>query len=407
MFEDQEVPADQAATGAEGNMMVPTPSMSTVSSIGDDVFSTRSAASTKASTAASTSAFAQGWKAAMHQTRAEKPLVYSDIDRFALDVTETLDQQLAKGTKLSKSGASVESNDSTLELLYPALFRSICVCDMSIKGHAVALSSKHFELSLRGLKVGQARFLNLPRDSPHSCHLSTRVEADKRTHHILEYSNVLVSAEADKVAYVVATQMDVTRSVESIAEFLNARFWMGRGMHGPAPSISDQSSDDADTESVDWCQIAREEPGVSDVAYQDLRAAKDELILSDANVLEFWEMIEDIRSLHKEYFTLMMGQEATGAVWTINYVSPALKNQAEDVKASFSHTDPPAMLELGTALAGEQAATLVIKWGVSGEPKRIYLCPMFRQERLCWLCFLVKEEIGNIWDLSYSKVPSP
>lgn len=132
-------PADQATTGAQSNSLRSTPSLSTAISLEDDVFSTNSTPSTKASSAPAASAFVQGWKAAMHQTQAERPLVYSDVERFALDVTETLDEQLAKGNKLNQTGVPRRPEESEVELPFPALFRSICICDVSIMGNPVAL----------------------------------------------------------------------------------------------------------------------------------------------------------------------------------------------------------------------------------------------------------------------------
>ena len=385
------------------------PSFSTLISIDDDVFSTGSDPSTKTSGASSASAFAQGWKAAMQQTQSERPLACSDIDRFALDLTETLDGQLAGGKRLTAGLKPRKPDENEVELFYPALFKSICICDMSIMGNPLALHSRHFRLSPRGLRVGEAQFLNLPRRSRHTCHLSARRESNGQTQYILEYSNVLVSAGGDKATYLLATQMDVSTSIMSIAEVLNARFWInGSNKHGNDKLRAEEPAFHSPTaQDIDWCQLARERPESSHAAYKDLRAAKDELILRDANVLEFWEMIEDIRYFHSQYFTLMMGREATGPVWSINYLSPSLATSIEDVKASFSHTDRTIMLELGTALAGKGAKSFVIRWGVNAEPRRLYCSPMFRQVQTCWLCFLTREDIGDLWDQKFSTTPSP
>ena len=167
--------------------------------------------------------------------------------------------------------------------------------------------------------------------------------------------------------------MDMTNSIMSISELLNAKFWMRRRAEQAKrdPKAMDEIEDPA--KPVDWCAIARGEPATSEAAYRDIRSAKDELILSDPNVLELYEMIQDVRYFHKEYFTLTMAQEATGSVWKINLVSPFLKTKMTDVRASFNHTDTADMLKLGTILAGEQAASSTVKWGVNGEAKRIYI----------------------------------
>ncbi|KAL9053802.1 MAG: hypothetical protein Q9162_004521 [Coniocarpon cinnabarinum] len=399
---------DQTASGAQSKNLMSPPSMSTVDSTDDDVFSVSSRlTATNASTMSRTSAFAQGWKAAMHQTSTERPPAYSDLDRFALELTETLDAWLAKGQKLNQTGTPLKPDAAEIELFFPALFRSICVCDVSIMGNPIALHSKHFELSPRGLRVGQAQFLNLPRDTRNLCNLSVRAEKGRETQYILEFSNDLVSAEGNRKGYVIATQMDVSTSIRSIAEVLNAKFWMTHRNDSAEGENDNENRRSHPSAGVDWRELAQERPESSHNAYDGLRTVKEDLIWADSTVMEFCEMIEDIRYFHKDYFSLTVGQEATGSEWKISHLSPSLKNRIEDVRASFSQTEPAAMIKLGTILSGESADTVLVKWGANAELKRLYCCPMFRDVKACWICFLARADESNLWDLNYSTTPSP
>ena len=358
-------------------------------------------------------AFAEGWKAAMRQTgavdEAAKSYVFTDVDYFALDIVRVLDSQLAGGKRLMAGGQPRSPDECEIDLCFPALFRSICVCDMSIIGNPIQLHSRHFSPSPRVLRVREAQFLNLPRQQKHACHLSFRPGPEKEPQYILEYSNALVSSEGGKLAYVMATQMDVTPMINALSELLNAKYWIAKGKqidsktmkHG-APSGRKGSS-----ENVDWISLANEQAGKADQDNAEARAEKDDLITEDPSILEFSEMIEDIKHFHSDCLTLVVARETTGDTWKISYLSPSLAKQIDDVKVSFNQTPPAAMIKLGMILAGDTEGSVVIKWGVKGDDKRIYCCPMFRNKKNSWLCFLVNEDIGDLWDLKYSKVPSP
>lgn len=368
-------------------------------SVEDDLFSVGSGQSTNTSEAPT--AFADGWKEAMRQVQAEQPHAYTDVDRFAIHIVHVLDLQMASGSRLTPGGSTRNPADSEVELFFPALFRSICICDMSIMGNPIQLKSRHFSLSPRGLTVGKAEFLNLPRQQKHACHLSFRPGVNKTPQYILEYSNALVSVDGNKPGYVIATQMDVTNTVNNLAEVLNAKFWMNRGIKEPRRQREGADQD------IDWVEAGQKRTESYPVSYEGDQTAKDELITTDPSVLEFREMIEDIKFFHSEYLTLSVGSDGTGQFWQINYVSPILAAHLDDVKVSFNHTPPDGMIKLGTVLAGDHEATLSIRWGVNGEPRRIYCCPMFRHVKSCWLCFLTSDSVGDLWDLRFSRTPSP
>lgn len=402
------LPSTEEVNEAHNTIVASSTSQSSVDSIRDDVFSTHSAQSTNTSEVPT--AFAEGWKDAMRQTYTERPHAYTDVDRLALDIAQVLDLQMATGLPFNQGLDKRRPSDVEVELFFPTLFQSLCICDVSIIGNPIQLHSRHFSLGPRALKVGKARFLNLPRQQRHACHLSFRPGPDKRPEYVLEYTNALVSVEADKVPYILATQMDVTTSVNQLAEVLNAKFWMGRAaQRQDKVRHFDGHGKLGSGEEVDWVQLAQEKAGSERQSDKSARLAKDELITNDPNVLEFREMIEDIKHFHSEYFTLSMASDEREPFWQISYVSPTLAQRLTDVKASFNHTSPETMNQLGELLVGEVEATLSIKWGVNGEPRRLYCCPMFRKEKTCWLCFLSTESevgVGNLWDLKYAATSS-
>ena len=371
---------------------------SSLNSTRDDVFSVRSGQSTN--TSELPTAFVEGWKDATRQAHAEQTHVYTDVDRFALDIARVLDVQLASGSPLMPAQASGTKSTGEVELFFPSLFRSICICDISIIGNPIRLHSRHFSLGPRGLKIGQAQFLNLPHQQKHACHLSFQPGPYKKPQFILEYANALLSAETDGTAYVLATQMDVTTIIYQLAEVLNAKYWMQR-------RLSDGNEEVSMTNELDWTALASEYVGSSERCNDDPRMKKERLIMNDVNAWEFSEIVEDIKHFHSEYFTLALSFDGDEPSWQISYTSPVLATKLDDVKASFSQSSPEVMTQLGDLLTGDAEAALPIRWGVQGETKWLYCCPMFRGRKECWLCFLSSGEVGNLWNLKYSKTPSP
>lgn len=298
----------------------------------------------------------------------------------------------------------------------PEIFRSVCICDPKTRGNPIQFRSRHFVIGPRSLKTGDCQFLNLPTTEQHdSFNLTCRQGADGRPQFVLEYAGGLISHENGTVAWILASQMDVTDMMRSLTacmitsnrqkeeEMMRPSLYSDRDdMDGNKPEMhlgnningilrhTNQPRLDESKGTlnglIDWVATATE-------ILPRSPAPSNEGILPPEALTSLQAVIHHLRAQHQYCFTL--SRSANKISWQLSYSSFSSYHNAEDIKASFHHTDKATMGKLRIALSKEPPARieLRIRWGVKGCRKWFYGVPMFRARLECWMCFLVDRQL--------------
>lgn len=252
----------------------------------------------------------------------------------------------------------------SIHLDLPQIFASICLCDLKLRGHPIALSSPKFELGARGLRVGECEFLNMQSGGGSSSRDDCTITASpcedgdgdgRGFRFVLEHAVPLVGAEGGRLAFVMAAQMDVTALVLQLREHATS------GPQGTAISLPAHI--------------------VEDLA----------------------ELVRDVRFFHQEAFVLGRSAGAGGHAWAMQWVAPGLfSSGGADLRGKLCCSDAGVQGRLAAGLAGEQAFNVRVRWGTRGLWMRMYCVPLRLHRggaRRCWGCFVVDDVVPDLWRL--------
>jgi len=303
----------------------------------------------------------------------------SALDRFCQALIETHEIKKAVGN-LKWQPLTYAHVSEELNLSYPLLFNSVCICDPKISGYPIQQHSAKFDLGSRGLTVGACRFLNLPYSYLDSCNLFTEADSTGKLKFILEYAGNLVSSKDGPTEYVIVAKMDMTPTIRKLGlKVVNAGF----------SSWSSMPTSDLDS-SIDWLEAAQENPTPP--------PSSDPAIVIPPPILhEFAELIKDLRFFHRDCFTLL--ENPISGEWKMPWVSPSLAANEDDLKVAMWLTPNVGRDRLSAGLNGGKRMCITVRWGVRGGKRRVYLVPMERDEGGYWVGYLLPIGIPDLWRL--------
>lgn len=108
------------------------------------------------------------------------------------------------------------------------------------------------------------------------------------------------------------------------------------------------------------------------------------------------EFMSGLQELYSDFF-LLGKSPLDDSYYEICNVSPMLYATKDYINGHLSHTDPGGIAELSFRLAQECPFDLDVKWGDRGRPKRLYCSPLYGQNSITWICFLVDDQIPALW----------
>jgi len=266
-----------------------------------------------------------------------------------------------------------------LNLSYPLLFNSVCICDPKISGYPIQQHSENFKLGSRGLQVGACKFLNLPYGYLDSCHLFTEADSTGKLKFVLEYTGNLIGFKDGPTEYVLVAKMDMTPTIRKLAlKILNANLscW------------SEMPTTDLD-ESIDWLEAAQDDPAPS--------PSRPHIPIPLPLLQEFSELVKDLRFFHHDSFTLI--EDTLTGIWKMPWVSPSLAANEADREAAMSLTAEGKLGRLGLGLSEGKRMCFTVRWGIKGEKRRVYFVPMERAGGGYWVGFLLPVGIPDLWRL--------
>ncbi|KAI9665403.1 MAG: hypothetical protein M1831_001841 [Alyxoria varia] len=352
----------------------------------------------------------------------------SEVDLLALDLVESQSvQQAVREQALNLPQVDPDPNyENSTELLLPALYKSMCICDTNVSGSPVRYRSKYFSIGPRGLKVGRCQFLIVPDQVGNEVYLTARPGGDSRPHFVLEYVGSLINGSTgDPLGYIMAAQMDVTYNIRCLATNMLRRkrenqvdrySTVSVDAHPPAldnkqaslgvpssppPPYAPELHRPMSMMSIDWLAVATEESfaeddqqfvltpnaststpeigptithGIPNNKANDPTIQKDTPTLSDADFSNLHEHVSLIRFFHRDFFVLAPNPETK--FWQIASNSPSLSETSADIADAVSHTGQDTLQRLGELLSGSEQISMMIRWGVEGSLKRLYCVPM-------------------------------
>ncbi|KAL9044689.1 MAG: hypothetical protein Q9214_002192 [Letrouitia sp. 1 TL-2023] len=134
-----------------------------------------------------------------------------------------------------------------------------------------------------------------------------------------------------------------------------------------------------------WLEIAYEEMAKANIN----RTVRE--IIHDAGS-EIKQSLNVLESLHRDYFVIGL-PNSTSANYKITLASPTLTASKEISENGFLDFKK-AEIQL---CQGKEFITKV-RWKAAGLRDKLYCIPMFGTELKCWLCFLVDNELPDIWN---------
>ncbi|KAI4216685.1 MAG: hypothetical protein LQ351_001174 [Letrouitia transgressa] len=139
-----------------------------------------------------------------------------------------------------------------------------------------------------------------------------------------------------------------------------------------------------DTGSDVWLEVAYEEMAKANIK----RTVRKMIHDPDSEIKQSLNALE---SLHRDYFVIEL-PDSTSAEYKITLASPTLaasKEISENCFLDFKKAE-------NQLCQGKEFITKV-RWKVPGLRDKLYCIPMFGTELKCWLCFLVDDELPDLW----------
>lgn len=112
------------------------------------------------------------------------------------------------------------------------------------------------------------------------------------------------------------------------------------------------------------------------------------------------EVLDDfmggLQELYSDFF-LLGKSPLDETYYEICNVSPMLFDAKDYIHGHLSHTGPEGIARLSAQLAQASPFDLQVKWGERGQSKRLYCSPLYGQNSITWICFLVDHQIPVLW----------
>lgn len=106
--------------------------------------------------------------------------------------------------------------------------------------------------------------------------------------------------------------------------------------------------------------------------------------------------ISALQELYSDFF--LLGASALDEdYYEICNVSPRVYALREFVDGHLSRTSEQGMLTLTQELTGGRSFSMLVRWGVQGQEKRLYCVPLYARHSTTWVCFLVPPGLSLLW----------
>ena len=106
--------------------------------------------------------------------------------------------------------------------------------------------------------------------------------------------------------------------------------------------------------------------------------------------------VSSLQTLYSDFF--LLGKSALDeSVLEICNCSAKIYEAKEYIDGHLSQSPRETLERLSACLTREAAFTLSINWGTNGEPKQLYCAPLYGQNSLTWICFLVDVQTEMLW----------
>ena len=242
----------------------------------------------------------------------------------------------------------------------PNLFGSFCIIDLQLPGYPIRVTSH--DMLPADLASDEVLFLD-------STDMGTPYQ-------IKTMSN---GSQKLKILPIVADLVDIHSSSAQPSHLFV-------GQVDLTEYVSCQQEPDEDV----WLAIAYEEMDKAGVRQTYPRPAFRSPNLMVADV-EAEQGIEMLRSLHRDYLIIGMSDSETRE-FGITMVSPTLQASKEVRGKDFLD-----FARLRDKLSTPQRFVTRVKWQTVGQRDKLHCVPMSGPHLVCWLCFLVSNDLPDLW----------
>ena len=108
------------------------------------------------------------------------------------------------------------------------------------------------------------------------------------------------------------------------------------------------------------------------------------------------EFIGGLQELYSDFF-LLGKSPLDDTYYEICNVSPMIYEAKDYIHGHLSRTGQQGLVELSARLAQGSPFSLEVKWGTQGLNKRLYCSPLYGQNSITWICFLVDHRVASLW----------
>jgi len=335
-------------------------------------------------------------------------------------------------TATASSWSDTERHDP---LLLTEHFRSFCVLDTVTEGCPVVATSEELRYIF---DIGEPFFLNNYECEGTSMDIVTGHDAagDEVTHLVL--FSPLIIPSSGRCRFMLACLVDVTRFIRDQAssapsEMASTTSTVESELQTPPPTrltpvwspqgyrlsaedllggctLADDKEDDVRPDDDVWLNIATEERckksrsgmgsgtprsgsrRASSRGYP--RPARSMTSSSVDEVLD--DFMARLQQLYSDFF-LLAKSPLDDNFYEICNVSPTVHASKDYIHGHLSRSPRAAIAELSARLGQEVPFSVDVRWGMSGQGKRLYCSPVYGQSTLTWICFLVDEQMPALW----------
>ncbi|KAI4272059.1 MAG: hypothetical protein LQ337_005571 [Flavoplaca oasis] len=242
----------------------------------------------------------------------------------------------------------------------PNLFGSFCIIDLQLPGYPIRVTSH--DMLPADLASDEVLFLDST-DMGTPYQVKTVTNRSQKLQILPIVADLVdIHSSSTKASHLVVGQVDLTEYV------------------------SQQEEPDEDV----WLTIAYEEMDKAGVrqTYPRPGFGSPNVMVADGQAEQG---IQILRSLHRDYFIIGMSDSETKE-FGITMVSPTLQASKEIRGKDF--LDFPS---LSSRLNTPQRFVTRVKWQTVGQRDKVYCVPMSGPHLVCWLCFLVSNDLPDLW----------
>jgi hypothetical protein len=108
------------------------------------------------------------------------------------------------------------------------------------------------------------------------------------------------------------------------------------------------------------------------------------------------DFIGGLQQLYSDFF-LLGRSPLDHTSYEICNVSPTVYEAKDYIHGHLSLMGLQGIAELSAHLARDNPFEMEVKWGDRGLAKRLYCSPLYGQDSITWLCFLVDMSVARVW----------